>query len=273
MTRERTIKPRTSSMTAAPRIVEPALERSCRRFSRVCAVIVTLVAVRIVPMKIACGQVKPNLRESRAPPTMGRITPPVAAQKAGATALRIIATSVSRPATNISRTTPTWARTLNTTATATLPGAEAGRNQDRPQIFRSVGPNITPASNSPSTKGSPTRAVSAPASFAATIIIATQSRIWRDVLIALPEPQVLLSGEAKPSSWRQRPPGCSQRRRRRREHAQPAPGRAQQSRRTTKPAAALSLAQNTLVLLFVLLSELPYQSSSAETFSPISADG
>ena len=35
-------------MTAAPRIVEPTLERSWLRFIRVWAVIVTLVAVRIV---------------------------------------------------------------------------------------------------------------------------------------------------------------------------------------------------------------------------------
>ena len=112
-------------MTAAPRIVDPAFERSRLRFMRVCAVMVTLVAVRIVPMKIASCQDEPAFRARRAPPAMGRMTPPAAAQKAGATALRIISISVSRPATNISKTTPISARTLNILATDTL-STEAG---------------------------------------------------------------------------------------------------------------------------------------------------
>lgn len=86
---------------------------------------VTLVAVRMVPMKIASGQAKPAFRERKTPPAMGRMTPPAAAQKAGATVLRIISISVSRPATNISKTTPIPAKTLNTLATDTL-SAEAG---------------------------------------------------------------------------------------------------------------------------------------------------
>ena len=118
-TRESTISPSTSSITAAPRIVEPAFERSCPTFIKVCAVIVTLVAVRIVPRKTASGQLKPNLRARKAPVAIGSTTPPAAAQKAADTVFFIMLVSVSSPATNISKTTPISASTLNTSAVET----------------------------------------------------------------------------------------------------------------------------------------------------------
>jgi len=99
--------------------VEPAFERSCPTFIKVCAVIVTLVAVRIVPMKTASGQLKPNLRARKAPVAIGSTTPPAAAQKAADTVFFIMLVSVSSPATNISKTTPISASTLNTSAVET----------------------------------------------------------------------------------------------------------------------------------------------------------
>ena len=53
MTTDSTIKPRTSSITAAPRIVDPTLDLSWPRLIKACAVMVTLVAVKMVPMKMA----------------------------------------------------------------------------------------------------------------------------------------------------------------------------------------------------------------------------
>jgi hypothetical protein len=44
--------PITSSITAAPRIVEPSRVRSAPISSSVCAEMLTLVAVRIAPMKM-----------------------------------------------------------------------------------------------------------------------------------------------------------------------------------------------------------------------------
>ena len=44
----------TSSITAAPRIVEPSFDLSAPSSISVCAEMLTLVAVRIVPMKMPC---------------------------------------------------------------------------------------------------------------------------------------------------------------------------------------------------------------------------
>jgi len=58
--------PMTSSMTAAPRIVEPSRERSAPISSSVCAEMLTLVAVRMAPMKMPSQYSgRPNARPER----------------------------------------------------------------------------------------------------------------------------------------------------------------------------------------------------------------
>ena len=65
--------PITSSMTAAARIVDPSRERSAPSSISVCAEMLTLVAVRIVPMKMPCqNSGRPKATASAAPPKNGQ---------------------------------------------------------------------------------------------------------------------------------------------------------------------------------------------------------
>src|SRR6266496_4114232 len=136
---------------------------------------------------------------------MGRMTPPVAAQKAGATVRRIMLMSVSTPATNISRTPPRSARILNMLETET-PLAAAGASQCSPQTLSNEGPSRTPASNSPRTSGSPMRDAAVAASFAVTITTAMHKRIWSEIFTCSLE-SADWAMHAKPQNpWRERSP-------------------------------------------------------------------
>ncbi len=80
----------TSSMTAAPRIVEPSFDRRTPSSISTCAEMLTLVAVRIVPTKMPVQKTGiPNAAAVTMPPTIGSTTPPAADQKAAVPTCRI----------------------------------------------------------------------------------------------------------------------------------------------------------------------------------------
>src|SRR6266496_2388981 len=72
---ESTIRPRTSSITAAPRIVVPSLVWSLPNSFNVCAEILTLVAVSSVPRNKLIGSEYPSVYEKAVPATKGTTTP------------------------------------------------------------------------------------------------------------------------------------------------------------------------------------------------------
>jgi hypothetical protein len=148
--------PITSSITAAPRMVAPSRERNAPISSSVCAEMLTLVAVRIVPMKMPSQYSgKPNATAVAAPPTSGSRTPPVADQKATFPTRRISTRSVSSPATNIRSRTPRSERSRISAARLawTLPAGSFDRNTGQPSMSRTVGPSSRPTRISPKTDG------------------------------------------------------------------------------------------------------------------------
>ena len=164
----------TSSITAAPRIVVPSRERRAFSSIRVCAEMLTLVAVRIVPMKRPVQRSGcPNHAETAAPAASGKITPPKAAQNATFPTRRISARSVSRPAMNISRMTPSSARSRTEPSSVPAAGAWTAAvtwlKGGQPSTFSTVGPRMSPARISPKTAGWPTRLAAAAASLAAAM--------------------------------------------------------------------------------------------------------
>ena len=86
-------------MTAAPRMVIAARVSMSLSSWRVAAVIPTLVAVRIAPMKTADAGPSPKRSATALPATNGTRTPPQAARKAPRPTDRIAAALVSSPAT------------------------------------------------------------------------------------------------------------------------------------------------------------------------------
>ena len=156
-TTDRTRMPITSSMTAAPRMVDPSRVRSAPSSMSVCAEMLTLVAVRTVPMKTPSQNTgRPNAAAVAMPPKNGNTTPPKADQKATVPTRRISSRSVSRPATNIRRRTPISARSrISDEPRSPLPAkiGQASRSS-------SVGPSRRPTRISPNTAGWPMRAAS-----------------------------------------------------------------------------------------------------------------
>ena len=182
--------PITSSMTAAPRMVEPSRERSAFSSISVCAEMLTLVAVRIVPMKRPVQKNgRPNAIAVSAPPPSGRITPPNAAQNATLPTRRISTRSVSSPAMNISRITPISARSRSDPMSGPGAGPCAGSialaNTGQPSTSSIVGPSTRPARISPKTAGCPTRLAAAPESLAAATISASTRRSCRRCVIGI----------------------------------------------------------------------------------------
>ena len=173
-TTDSTTIPMTSSMTAAPRIVDPSRDLRTPSSISVCAEMLTLVAVRMVPTKSPSQNTgRPNADAIAMPPAIGSTTPPAADQNATWPTRRSSARSVSRPATNISRTTPTSARSW-TIAMSDGPSAP-GANARHPSTSSAVGPSTRPARISPKTAGWPSRLAAAPASLADVITSARSS--------------------------------------------------------------------------------------------------
>ena len=89
-TTDNTMMPITSSITAAPRIVDPSLDLRTPSSISTWAEMLTLVAVRIVPTKMPVQNTGiPNAAAVRMPPIIGSTTPPAADQKAAVPTFRI----------------------------------------------------------------------------------------------------------------------------------------------------------------------------------------
>jgi hypothetical protein len=73
------------------------------------------------------------------------------------------------------------------TPTTDAPVSLAEASQCICQMLSALGPKTTPASNSPSTAGSPRRDAREPAVFAATISMAINKSVWSEALIGLHE--------------------------------------------------------------------------------------
>ena len=169
-TTARTSSPRTSSMTAAPRMIlaKGARKESASLSTR--AVIPTLVAASMAPRK-ACsihgswGRISsptPN------PSSMG-VTTPTTATSAARPPTAIISLGVdSRPTWKSSRTAPSSAMTVSVSL-------EASADKSGPPKSAAF-PARIPTISSPSTAGWPSRSTNSPASFAQTMAKARASR-------------------------------------------------------------------------------------------------
>lgn len=100
------ITTRTSSTTAAPRMVLPSREFSLFISFRTCTVILTEVALRRTPIKREYSILKPNNSPTPKPPRKGKRIPRTATAKADFQFFFNCSRSVSRPAINISNKTP-----------------------------------------------------------------------------------------------------------------------------------------------------------------------
>ncbi len=163
----------------------PSRDRSAPISISVCAVMLTLVAVRIVPMKIASQNSGiPNATATPAPAASGSTTPPAAAQNATWPTRRSSPRSVSRPAMNISRMTPISERSRTTGSRVAPP---VPPNTGQPSRLSAVGPSTRPTRSSPNTAGWPSRLLAAPASFADAIMTPIRRRScsrWDMVVLA-----------------------------------------------------------------------------------------
>ena len=132
--------PRTSSISAAPRMICPSWVSRCPRSERTRAVMPTLVAVRVAAAMIDGMSDNPRQRQATYPSTKGSKTPTTATViDVGPTRIRR-ARSVSRPIANRRINTPSSARSW----IASWPGSIQPSTD---------GPAITPPINSPRTAG------------------------------------------------------------------------------------------------------------------------
>ena len=143
----RAIMPKTSSISAAPRIAFPALLLSFPSSFSVSTVMLTEVAVRITPTNTSCRNVGADNPESAvpkqnaviAPPTSGTITPHRAMTVLATPHFFISRISVSSPAANMSTITPISDRLLSTGVLS------------REIRLRHTGPSTIPAISAPTT--------------------------------------------------------------------------------------------------------------------------
>ena len=149
--RERSRITSTSSTTAAPSKATPTRLRNTFNSIRVWAEMLTLVAASTRPMKKPCCKSKPKGSAATIPRTTGATTPIIPASTAGRPARPIASRSTSSPAINMTYRTPRWARWLRVSSRC------SSLNTGQCSISNMVGPRISPASNSPSTAGSPAR--------------------------------------------------------------------------------------------------------------------
>ena len=167
------IIPSTSSIMAAPRMAFPALVFSLPISFRVSTEILTLVAVRITPIKIFCSMIlaealdsiMPGLLKNQAtprPPASGTSTPNSAMTKDALPLLFSSSISVSRPAQNISTITPISDTSWINSVCFSIP--------------KQAGPSSSPASSAPTTWGILTFLVSSPKTLVLSSISARSSK-------------------------------------------------------------------------------------------------
>ena len=141
----RAIMPKISSITAAPSIALPDLEERRPISLSVSTVILTDVAVRIIPIKIFCsiGLASPstlsllNIDAIPHPPSRGTITPNSAIINDDAPVFLSSFISVSSPAQNIKTITPISETCVINSVSFRTP--------------RQAGPKISPAISAPTT--------------------------------------------------------------------------------------------------------------------------
>lgn len=130
-------------------MVTPGRPRSCPSSLSVWAEMLTLVATRRTPVKMAVAPVYPHVQASPQPPRKGKATPPTATSVAVRAERRMSSKFVSSPAMNISKITPISAISLMLGVSSSHPNK--------------VGPKRTPASSCPSTDGWPRYRLMCPA--------------------------------------------------------------------------------------------------------------
>src|SRR6267143_2994591 len=172
LTTAKSASPRTSSTTAAPRTTCAAGSCSRPRAERTRAVIPTLVAVRVAPMKTAGRVGIPQSDASPKPSASGHRTPTAATTVDWRPARRSSSRSDSRPISKRRRTTPTSASDMKTGERWTSP--------------RTPGPIRTPARSSPRTAGCPTRSRPSPPSLAASQMTTRPTRSSPESVKRLP---------------------------------------------------------------------------------------
>ncbi len=158
----RMMSPSTSSATAAPSTMRASRVDRARRSPKTRAVMPTLVAVRVAPMKRAVLPSSPSARPARLPKTSGSVTPTTATVSAARPTRRNSATSISMPTCINKRIAPSSASTKSESDRSTRPRAD--------------GPMMTPARISPRTAGTPTRSASSATTFAAHRMSASSRR-------------------------------------------------------------------------------------------------
>ena len=148
ITMVRAIIPNISSIMAAPKIVFPTFEFNLSISLRVSTVILTDVAVSIVPINIFCkntfelseNDIIPSRLKydaTKNPPNRGTIIPSKAMKKEALPEFFNSTISVSIPAKNINKITPISASCVKNSVSCT--------------IFNIAGPSISPANKAPTT--------------------------------------------------------------------------------------------------------------------------
>ena len=166
---ERITRPSTSSITAAPRMIFDSRAESLPRSASTRAVMPTLVAARVAPMKTCASVSSPGSSQAETPQPRknGAITPSTATSRLDHPTESISATFDSSPTWNSSRITPSWAR-------ISIPG-DVRRNSRPPNPNSARLPSSMPNSSSPSTAGCPTRSKISPPTLAAARITTSPS--------------------------------------------------------------------------------------------------
>ena len=169
----RAMIPSTSSMMAAPKMAFPALVFSLPISFRVSTEILTLVAVRITPIKMFCSMILadaleaiiPGLLKNQAtpkPPASGTSTPNSAMIKEALPLFFSSSISVSRPAQNINTITPISDTSWINSVCFKIP--------------KQAGPSSSPASSAPTTWGILTFLVRSPNTLVLSNISARSSK-------------------------------------------------------------------------------------------------
>ena len=169
VTTVRAIRPSTSSISAAAKMVPPTLVSSFPSSFRVSTVMLTEVAVRMVPRNTSSSRVFPGSQPvfpashpNAVPMASGTSTPHRATRKPGFPAARSSFKSVPIPAVNRMTMTPnslSW-----------------DRNSVSVRMSSMAGPRMRPASSAPTTWGIWNRRVTIPSTLVLSKISARSSR-------------------------------------------------------------------------------------------------
>ena len=163
-TTARTINPRTSSTTAAARMVRPSCVWTLPRSFKTRADIPTLVAQSVAPRNTSTQRDKygKNIRTMAKPSRNGAITPMMATMRADRPTANNLGTVLSTPTSNINSITP------NSAKVAKLGSVLNASKKPNPK--RAMFPRTIPANSSPKTTGRRTLRAARPPSLAAVKI-------------------------------------------------------------------------------------------------------